>query len=237
MTHEITTGNGRNKLLVRFAIGVVIRRVVDLDFKYWKSCDGFLPRVRNTRRTNFLGLQMKRSLLAVSVLVTGLGVAAQEATTVRENLRERMPDSINISNVEQRIATVFGRIDDDGDGYITKEELDNLPSRGDFLPGDLPLRDRLRPDREPRGEKGEERQAARDARAEEREEMKTEAEERRTERRARLSEAMFSRADKDGDGKISQSEWAGNRLDTLKALDIDNDGMVTREEIQALRPQ
>lgn len=41
------------------------------------------------------------------------------------------------------------------------------------------------------------------------------------------------RADSDGDGRISQAEFVGRRIDRLAAADADRDGSVTREEMQA----
>lgn len=41
------------------------------------------------------------------------------------------------------------------------------------------------------------------------------------------------RADSDGDGRISQTEFVGRRVDRLTAADADRDGSVTREEMQA----
>lgn len=43
------------------------------------------------------------------------------------------------------------------------------------------------------------------------------------------------RADADGDGRISQAEFVGRRIDRLTAADADRDGSVTREEMQAQR--
>lgn len=41
------------------------------------------------------------------------------------------------------------------------------------------------------------------------------------------------RADADGDGRISQSEFVGRRIDRLSAADADRDGSVSREEMRA----
>ncbi len=43
------------------------------------------------------------------------------------------------------------------------------------------------------------------------------------------------RADADGDGRISQAEFVGRRLDRLRAADADGDGSVSVAERQAMR--
>ncbi|MBB4082133.1 EF-hand domain-containing protein [Brevundimonas lenta] len=42
------------------------------------------------------------------------------------------------------------------------------------------------------------------------------------------------RADADGDGRISQAEFVGGRIERLTAADANRDGSVTREELQAV---
>lgn len=45
-------------------------------------------------------------------------------------------------------------------------------------------------------------------------------------------QAHALRADTDGDGRISQAEFVGRRLERLTAADADRDGSVTREELR-----
>lgn len=47
--------------------------------------------------------------------------------------------------------------------------------------------------------------------------------------------APAMRADADGDGRISQAEFVGRRLDRLRAADANGDGSVSPEERQAMR--
>lgn len=42
------------------------------------------------------------------------------------------------------------------------------------------------------------------------------------------------RADADGDGRLSRTEFVGRRLERLSAADANGDGSVTREELQAV---
>lgn len=46
-------------------------------------------------------------------------------------------------------------------------------------------------------------------------------------------QAHAPRADTDGDGRVSQAEFVGRRLERLTAADANGDGTVTREELQA----
>lgn len=48
-------------------------------------------------------------------------------------------------------------------------------------------------------------------------------------------QAHVQRADADGDGRISQAEFVGRRIERLTAADANRDGTVTREEMQAQR--
>lgn len=47
------------------------------------------------------------------------------------------------------------------------------------------------------------------------------------------AERHAQRADTDGDGRISQAEFVGRRVERLTAADADRDGSVTREELRA----
>ncbi|MFC6489084.1 EF-hand domain-containing protein [Nitratireductor sp. GCM10026969] len=62
-------------------------------------------------------------------------------------------------------------------------------------------------------------------------ETETSAGPERTERPERGPHGMFSRLDRDGDGRIGADEFGGGRLEMMRAADADGDGALTEEEI------
>ena len=121
---------------------------------------------------------MKAPLILIPILL------AASAAAFAEKPHKRWQGPISIEEAEARAAERFGRIDADGDGRLTREELFSA--------------------------------------------------ERRKERVEERRERLFDRLDADGDGAVSAEEY-GKRIEKLVALDNDEDGTVTREELRAAK--
>lgn len=111
---------------------------------------------------------------------------------------------------------MFNRFDSDGDGQVSREDLDGL---------------------------AESRFSEADANSDgflSEEELRASAEKRMSERAERMSARMLERLDENGDGQISLEEMSekGNRGERFfERADADGDGVVTRTEFLEMEPR
>lgn len=153
----------------------------------------------------------KTILLTLSVLISGSVMADdKEKNTEREEPRVVRGAPIEISGVAERMKQQFTRMDQDGDGELTLEELTKMP--GANRRGSFP--------------QGNERAAAADREA------------RRAERQERMkkrTQDMLTKYDADDSSALNVEEFTKTRVEPLENMDTNKDGKVTREEMRAGR--
>lgn len=162
-----------------------------------------------------------RPLFCAAVLTTGMGAWAEDAAPTGEpsDAREqRFP--ISVADLEARATAMFARIDGNGDGVIDAAEFEaHDPGRGrhgkhrGFGPPGAPHMKGERP------AKGSERAD-------------------RAAQRAENEAELFRALDQDGDGALSEAEFAGlqdarkaqRKRSAFARLDANSDGVLDRDE-------
>lgn len=165
----------------------------------------------------------------VAVAQTSAGEEARSPMRAMEHTREQ---------AQQRAATMFARLDVNGDGQLSDadrdaradQQFDKMDANGDGAIS----REEFAAVREARAEHREDRRAARAERGGER---MARGEGRRGGPGMRDARGMMRAADADGNGTITQEEFTSAALARFDAADADNDGTVTREERRNARPE
>lgn len=177
---------------------------------------------------------MKKTLI-LALAATGLTIGGAAVAQDRAERPERGAD-ITRADAETRAAQAFARMDANNDGVINQ--------------ADREARARARFDATDTDNNGQlsfaETQAAREARQDIRAERRAERGEHEGRRGHRMGRRggrggdrgmMAQRADTNGDGAVSQSEFTSAMLARFDAADANNDGTITAEERQAQRAE
>lgn len=132
--------------------------------------------------------------------------------------------AVTRAQAEAAIAGQFALIDADGDGLITQDEM---RAYNEARRAEMQARRAERA-----AERGTERRERRG-----RAEMDPERLAAYQERRAERAAARWAEIDTDGDGGLSLAEYTAARIKAFDRLDANSDGIVTAEEIAAMREQ
>lgn len=189
----------------------------------------------------------------ITLAATAAALLAVPALAVQQ-APARPGQALTLAELQTRAQARFARTDRDGDGFITREEI-QAQAGGRVDPAERRARReqrqarraerlaRLDTDRDGTISRAE-RQAFRAARGggERSDAQRAARQERRAERQAsrgarpmRIGERRFARLDADGDARVSFAEVAARLERRFQRIDSNGDGALTRDERRAAR--
>lgn len=156
------------------------------------------------------------SLLVLTTLATvGCQAGGEDIDreTTEQDLTVEANDSVVANEVKSHVrrdpASFFAKFDKDGDGRVLVSELPEGRHREHLVKADL--------DKDGAITLAE----------------MTAAHEKMGEKMKEMKEAMFAKADKNGDGKLAESEVEAEHWQHIKVADLDGDGLLTKAELES----
>lgn len=151
----------------------------------------------------------------LTLLAATAAIALPAAVSAQGHPHRGMQGDMTLDQVRTQSAERFSRLDTDGNGLVTRAEMDAMKAQ--------------------RAEQRAERMAQMSAERRERIENRMERRQARAGERGERGAKRWERMDANGDGAISLAEFQARPLAMFQRADADGNGIVTQAERQAAR--